>query len=52
LLCKKIAVAISKVVKTGRNLAESSKKRYGSKMAALPVMMMMMMMMRIMMEEK
>jgi hypothetical protein len=32
-------------VKTGCNLAESSKEGYGSKRAILPMMMMMMMMM-------
>jgi hypothetical protein len=31
-------------VKTGRNLAESSKEGHGSKRAVLPLMMMMMMM--------
>jgi hypothetical protein len=35
----------SKGVKTGCNLAESSKKGYGSKRAVFPMMMMMMMMM-------
>jgi hypothetical protein len=38
----KIIVTKSKEVKTGCNLAESSKKGYGSKRAVLPVMMMMM----------
>jgi hypothetical protein len=42
LLCKKITVAKSKEVKTGYNLAESSKKGYGSKRAVLPLMMMIM----------
>jgi hypothetical protein len=42
LLCKrKITVAKSKEVKTGSNLAESSKEGYGSKRAVLPMMMMM-----------
>jgi hypothetical protein len=45
LLCKRITVAKSKEVKTGCNLAESSKEACGSKMAVLPVMVMMMMMM-------
>jgi hypothetical protein len=45
LLCKQIIVAKSKEVKTGSNLAESSKGGYGSKSAVLPMMVMMMMMM-------
>jgi hypothetical protein len=44
-LYKKIIVAKSKEVKTGSNLAESSKESYDSRRAVLPVMMMMMMMM-------
>jgi hypothetical protein len=39
--CKQIIVAKSKEVKTGCNLAESSKEGYGSKRAVLPMMMMM-----------
>jgi hypothetical protein len=42
LLCKNIIVAKSKEVKTGCNLAGSSKEGYGSKRAVLPTMMMMM----------
>jgi hypothetical protein len=38
-LRKLIAVAKSKEVKTGCNLAESSKKGHGSKRAVLPIMM-------------
>jgi spore maturation protein SpmB len=41
LLCKKITVAKSRQVKTGSNLAESSKEGYGSKRAVLPMVMMM-----------
>jgi hypothetical protein len=40
LLCKQIIVAKSKEVKTGCNLAESSRQGYGSKSAGLPMMMM------------
>jgi hypothetical protein len=40
LLCKKITVAKSKELKTGRNLAEPSKECYGPKRSVLPVMMM------------
>jgi hypothetical protein len=43
LLCKNIIVAQSKEVKTGSNLAESSKEGYGSERTDLPLMMMMMM---------
>jgi hypothetical protein len=43
LICKQITVAKSKEVKTGSNLAESSKEGYGSKRVVLPMMMMMMM---------
>jgi hypothetical protein len=39
LLCKKINVAKSKEVKTGLNLAESSKEGYGSKRALFPMIM-------------
>jgi hypothetical protein len=39
LLCKKIIVAKSKKVKTGCNLAESSKEGYGSKRAVLAMVM-------------
>jgi hypothetical protein len=39
LLCKKITVAKSKEVNTGRYLAKPSKESYGSKRAALPMMM-------------
>jgi hypothetical protein len=39
LLCKKIIVAKSKEVKSGCNLAEPSKKGYGSKRHVLPTMM-------------
>jgi hypothetical protein len=39
LLVKKITVARSKEVKTGRNLAESSKEGYGSKTAVFSVKM-------------
>jgi hypothetical protein len=39
LLCKKNIVAKYKKVKTGCNLAESSKEGYGSKRVVLPVMM-------------
>jgi hypothetical protein len=39
LLCKKIIVAKSKEVKTGCNLAESSKEDCGSKRPVLPMMM-------------
>jgi hypothetical protein len=39
----KIAVAKSKEVKNGRNLADYSKDGYGSKRAVLSMMMMMMM---------
>jgi hypothetical protein len=39
LLCKTIIVAKSKEVKTGCNLTESSKERYGSKKAVFPMMM-------------
>jgi hypothetical protein len=39
---KKKTVAKSKEVKTGCNLAESSKEVYGSKRAVLPMMMIMM----------
>jgi hypothetical protein len=39
LLCKKINVAKSREVKTGRNLAGSSKEGCGSKRAVLPMMM-------------
>jgi hypothetical protein len=45
LLCKKIIVAKCKEVKTGCNLAESSKEGYGPKRVVLPMMMMMMMIM-------
>jgi hypothetical protein len=38
-LCKKIIVAKSKEVKTGRHLAESSKESNGSIGTALPMMM-------------
>jgi hypothetical protein len=41
LLCKKITVAKSKEVKTGCNLAESSKEGYGFKRTTLPMMMLM-----------
>jgi hypothetical protein len=41
LLCKKIIVAKSKEVKTGCNLAESSKEGYGSKRAVLLMILMM-----------
>jgi hypothetical protein len=37
LLIKKIIVTNSKEVKTGCNLAESSKEGYGSKRAVLPM---------------
>jgi hypothetical protein len=40
LLCKKIIVAISKEVKTGCSLVESSNEGYGSKRAVLLMMMM------------
>jgi hypothetical protein len=40
--CKKVTVAESKEVKTGSNLAESSKVGCGSKRAVLPMMMMIM----------
>jgi hypothetical protein len=43
--CKKIIIAKSKDVKTGSNLAGSSKEGYGSKRGVLSMMMMMMMMM-------
>jgi hypothetical protein len=39
LLCKKKIVAKSKEVKSGCNLAESSKKGYGSKGAVSPMIM-------------
>jgi hypothetical protein len=42
LLCKSISIAKSKEVKTGSNLAGSSKEGYGSKSAVLPMMMIMM----------
>jgi hypothetical protein len=45
LLCKKNTVAKPKEMKTGCNLAESSKEDYGSKRAGLPVMTVMMIMM-------
>jgi hypothetical protein len=46
LLCKKKNIVVkSSDVKTGCNLAESSKECCGSKRAVLPMMMMMMMMM-------
>jgi hypothetical protein len=41
LLCKRVTVAKFKEVKTGSNLAESSKEYYGSKRAVLPMMKMM-----------
>jgi hypothetical protein len=42
-LCKKKTIVMKpKEVKTGLNLAESSKEGYGSKRAVLPLMMMMM----------
>jgi hypothetical protein len=41
LLCDKITVAKSKEVKTGFNLAETSKEGYGSRRAVLPMMMLM-----------
>jgi hypothetical protein len=44
LLCIKIIVTKSKEVKTGCNLAESSKEGCGSNRVVLPMMMMMMMM--------
>jgi hypothetical protein len=44
LLCKRIIIVRSKEVKPESNLAEPSKKVYGSKMAVLPMMMTMMMM--------
>jgi hypothetical protein len=40
LLCKKIIVAKPKEVKTGCNLAESSKEGHGLKMAVLLMIMM------------
>jgi hypothetical protein len=42
LLCEQIVVEISKEVKTGSNLTESSEECYGSKITVLPMMMMMM----------
>jgi hypothetical protein len=47
LLCKNIIVSKSKEVKTGSNLAESSKEGYVSRSAVLPMMMMMMVIMTI-----
>jgi hypothetical protein len=41
---KKNTVAISKQVKIGCNLAESSKEAYGSKRVVLPMLIMMMLM--------
>jgi hypothetical protein len=41
LLCKRITVAKPKEVKTGSNLAESSKEDYGSTRAVLPMVVMM-----------
>jgi hypothetical protein len=41
MLCRKITVAKCKAMKTGCNLAESSKEVYGSKRAILLMMMMM-----------
>jgi hypothetical protein len=38
-LCKKFSVAKSKEVKTGSNMAEFSKERYGSNRAVLPTIM-------------
>jgi hypothetical protein len=40
--CNKTTVAKSKELKTESNMAESSKKGYGSKRAVLPMKMMMM----------
>jgi hypothetical protein len=47
LALQKILIAKSKEVKTGCNLAETSKEGCGSKLADLPMTMMMMMMNRV-----